>query len=228
MIQGSGIRVLACFLNQDTLSFTQICKDAGYPTDLGGYYIRQLVRGGYVAKGERGQYTILPKGKQELGLYYREHRVTSRPRLIALVVATQGNQYVVLRRARQPFISKAEWMAGAVEGEERLTDAARRILQYRVGVSDVEPHLCGFYRRIDLFKDSLFDDKLFAVHTCTLPKGEKLSADPKWGSLEFYTAKSLPAIEQPSRALLDILKYVQQGDGGYEEHTYQLDETDLS
>jgi len=42
MIQGAAFRVLACFHDQDVRSFTDICERAGYPTDLGGYYLRPL------------------------------------------------------------------------------------------------------------------------------------------------------------------------------------------
>jgi hypothetical protein len=73
MIQGAAFRVLGCFYSRDVRSFAELCQEAGYPTDLGGYYIRQLIKGGYIEKAERGQYRLLAKGKQELAISYGKH-----------------------------------------------------------------------------------------------------------------------------------------------------------
>lgn len=228
MIQGSGMRVLECFLTQDTLNFAQLCKAAGYTTDLGGYYIRQLMRGGYLKKGDRGEYTILPKGKQELAQYYGTHRLVSRPRLVLLlVVASQGGRFVAMKRIRQPFINRVEWVAAAINGQETLAEAARRTAKVRLGVDNAEPQLVGFFRRIDMFKDSLFDDKLFAVHRLDLAEDTPVIPASEMGSLALYTQEELERLPTRSRALLDILRFVQKGGGTYEEHFYELDEADL-
>ena len=64
---------------------------AGYGTDLGGYYLRTLVRDGFLKKIERGQYSITIAGKHELAVTNNgSHVFVVRPRLAVLRVAHQG------------------------------------------------------------------------------------------------------------------------------------------
>src|SRR5688572_20585153 len=101
MLQSGAFRILSCFHQVDTMGFADLCKQAGYPTDLGGYYIRQLVRGGYLEKLERGQYRILAAGKHEIAVSYGKHMRARNPRVMVLIVARQENNLLVLRRKAQ-------------------------------------------------------------------------------------------------------------------------------
>src|SRR6185312_11206028 len=92
-----------------------------------------------------------------------------RPRLCVLLVAQHEGKFVVLRRAVQPFLGIAEWPAGAVHLGESREDAAARITKDRLGCV-AEATWVGMFRRIDLFENGVFDDKLFAVHTVALPE----------------------------------------------------------
>ena len=132
MIQGAAFRVLAGFYDSDSRNFADLCNRAGYPTDLGGYYIRHLLSGGYIEKAGRGQYRILPKGKQQLALIYGKQSLASRLRVSVAIVARQEGRLAVMRRKVQPFIGAVEWPAGAVNAGEEIQVAARRILQTRI------------------------------------------------------------------------------------------------
>lgn len=226
MIQGTTYKLLRCFTQQDARNFTELCQQAGYPTDLGGYYLRQLVRGGYVQKLERGTYAITPKGKQQLAVGYNDKPSIARPRLAVIVVAEQGDRVVVVRRKVQPFIGRAEWPAKSVLHGEKLADTALRVAKEIIGVEDT-PTLVGFFRRIDLIQDFTFDDKLFAVHTLQLSPAAPLPSSAPSGDILAWSKTELGSLERPAKSLLDIYRFAQQAQP-YAEHAYQLDAADLS
>lgn len=226
MLQGAAFRILACFYDNDQWSFVELCRRAGYPTDLGGYYLRQLIGGKYVAKIDRGQYQILPKGKQQLAFYYGKHLLAPKPRLGVAVIVKQGEMFIALRRKVQPFIGTAEWPAGMVEMGESTGAAATRILQQRLGI-DAELHFVGFFRRIDNYADTLFDDKLFAIHTGNLNSSTVLAAASKVGEPLPCTAVELPKIEHQSKALLDIFEFSRSSEP-FVERKYALSTKDFS
>jgi len=227
VIQGAALRVLACFYYANTRSFAELCETAGYPTDLGGYYIRQLVNGDYIEKQERGRYAILPKGKQALAFHHGKKMFAPHPRLAVIIIAEQDGKFVVLRRTAQPFIGTAEWPAAVVNVGESLSEAAARILKARLGIVG-QPELQGFFRRIDVYKDTPFDDKLFAVHSYKIDAGAKLNTVAETGENILCTEEELRAVERPAKSLLDIFEYVQSGEAPFTERTYHLTAADLS
>ncbi len=226
MLQGAAFRILACFYDNNELNFVELCNNAGYPTDLGGYYIRQLVRGGYLEKIDRGQYRILPEGKRQLAFHYGKKLFADRPRLAVLLVAQQDQAFVVLRRKVQPFIGKAEWPAGMVNAGETLQAAAKRIAESRLGV-DVDPNQVGFFRRIDMYHDAVFDDKLFAVHACTIADNLAINASSKSGDNILCRKADLFNLPNASKALTNIFNFSQDPGSGFEERTYNLGQEDL-
>lgn len=226
MVPYASYRLLGCFLGQDQRHFAELCKQAGYPTDLGGYYLRQLVQGGYLTKGRRGEYSVTAKGKQELALAYGARMRTRWPRPNILLVTEQAGRFVVLHRTVQPYIGRAEWPAGAVQMGEPLAVAARRLLQERLGVAG-EPRLKGFFRRIDLYEQTVFDDKLFAVHTIAMPTSTPIAVSAGTGSTALYTPQELRQLPGQSRSLLDIFAFVRAPGTQYEEHQYELGPDDL-
>jgi len=225
-MQGAAFRILTSFYEADSRSFSELCQMAGYPTDLGGYYIRQLVSGGYIEKEGRGQYRILPKGRGELAVHYGKNLHASWPRIVSLVVPHVGDKFLVLRRMVQPFPGVAEWPASAVEHGETMPAAAARLVQNRLH-SDAVPQFVGFFHRIDMYDNTVFDDKLFAVHTLELPENTSLPETPL-GEYELYEPEMLHTVSRPSRALLHIAAYVEEGSGNLEEKVYHLTTEDLS
>lgn len=225
MIQGATFRVLACFQGQDTCTFTELCKRSGYPTDLGGYYLRQLTSGGYVEKIDRGTYTVSPKGKQQLARYYGKQLSALYPRLMVLIVPRQGETYIVSRRTTQPFIDTYEWPAGAVDMGKPLEHAATRVTQKRLGCTGALSFQ-GFFRRIDNYEDFTFDDKLFAVYECTLPIECAVNTHSTTGKNIAYNHTALRTLTKPSKSLLDILSFI-ENDTHSQEIQYTLTIEDL-
>jgi hypothetical protein len=222
MIQGAAFRVLACFYDQDSRSFVDICERAGYPTDLGGYYLRQLVTGEYVQKIDRGNYGITAKGKQQLAFHYGKRFFALYPRLMVAFIAKNADNFMVLQRTVQPFLDTYEWPAGRVAMGESLADATQRLASQRLGNAVPEQAFCGFFRRIDTYDGTVFDDKLFAVYTCTMPDEAAVNAAPYTGAITLQTRAQLDALERPSKSLLDILAFSEQPDLPMVEKTYDL------
>lgn len=226
MIQNVEFRILLCFFGQDSRRFVEICNAVQLPTDLGGYYIRQLVQGEFLVKSSRGTYTLTYKGKQQLVASYGKDPFVSRSRLCTMIIVQQGGKYVALERARQPFIGIVEWPAGAVVHGENIPAATKRILLARLGITGT-PTFVGFFRRIDQYKDTVFDDKLFAVHTLTIPADAVLQDAGLTGKNKLCSREQLLELESPSRSLMDIFTFAMSGTQGIEEHTYQLSPEDL-
>ena len=226
MIQGAAFRILGCFYKQDVRNFAELCKEASYPTDLGGYYIRQLIKDNYIEKADRGEYRLRPEGKRELALRYGKKLHAMWPRLCVMLVVKQDNKYITLERKAQPFVGSVEWPAAAVIFGEGLTDAAKRNASERLGL-DIEPKLSGFFRRIDVYDQTVFDDKLFAVHTFSLESGIKFNDTCSLGNLNSYNEEQLRQLPNRAKALLDIYDFVASG-GGNTEHTYNLVIKDFS
>lgn len=228
MLQGAALRILGCFYDSDRRGFSELCEGAGYPTDLGGYYIRQLVASGHIEKLERGQYGILPKGKQELAFRHGKSLFTPKPRLHVLLVARQKDTFIVLRRTVQPFMGSAEWLAGQVHWGESTQEAATRVLVRQVGHKG-KLQFKGFFRRTDLYETSVFDDKLFAVYTALLADDAVLQPANKLGEIVPCTQAELAKINKPAKSLLDIFHYSQSSDSApFKEQTYPITKTDLS
>jgi hypothetical protein len=221
MIQGAAFRVLACFYDQDSRSFVDICERAGYPTDLGGYYLRQLIAGEYIQKVDRGNYTVTTKGKQQLAFHYGKHFFAPHPRLMVAIIAKHADSYIVLQRSVQPFLDTYEWPAGTVAMGESLPDAVQRLALRRLGFSS-EATFCGFFRRTDNYDDSVFDDKLFAVYTCTMPSDATIKDIANTGVITLQTRAQLDTLARPSKSLLDILAFAEQPDVPLAEHAYDL------
>jgi ADP-ribose pyrophosphatase YjhB (NUDIX family) len=227
MIHGGTLRMLACFREDDSHTFMDLCRQADYPIDLGGYYLRQLVSTGYLVRAERGRYTITPKGKHELASNSAKNRRNYRSGLIALLVITQGTDYALLKRTIQPFPNRIEWPTGSVGAGESMSQAIQRILLMQAGIQTTEPvTFKGIFRRIDMYGPQVFDDKSFAVYTCRLPDHTIQPAAAASGEIFLCSQSQIEALPRRSRALLDILAFTQQSEA-FAEHTYHLKDADL-
>lgn len=228
MIQASAYRILYCFLNNEVQSFSELCANAGYATDLGGYYIRQLLEGGYLEKQARGKYILTAKGKQQIAMADGKSPFVMRPRLVVLLVIRQGDTYLSIKRGRQPFIGTVEWPASAVQLGEPLAKAAERILQKRLHIKGV-PKFRGFFRRSDFYvtEETPFDDKLFAVHTLTIPADTVVQADAP-DELVACSVQEMSKLEHPAKSLLDIYQFLTGSGSAYTEQRYILSKADLS
>ena len=226
MIQVVEFRVLSCFFGQDSCRFAEICRRVGFPTDLGGYYIRRLVKSGSLTRSDRGIYTITYKGKQQLAGSYGREPIVIRPRLCAMIVAEQDGKFVALQRTRQPFIGAIEWPAGAIMHGENVSVAAKRILLERLGVSGT-PSFVGMFRRIDMYNNAVFDDKLFALHTYKLPAAAMPQKEGFVGKTLLCSPDELLKLETPSKSLVDIFTFITSGASEFIERTYQLQLEDL-
>jgi ADP-ribose pyrophosphatase YjhB (NUDIX family) len=227
MISGAALRVLSCFFDTDALSFTDLCRQTSYPTDLGGYYIRQLISSGCVTRTGRGIYNITPRGKQQLITASPrpvEAAITS-PRVCVMAVPMQNDHYIIMRRKRQPYIGYAEWPAGRVLLGEELQEQTRTMLHSRLGVS-AELQFIGFYRRIDLVDGTVFDDKLFAVHVARVAEDARLQPESEIGHNIPATAAEIETMPHAHGALRDILHFVRQPES-YREARYQLSPEDM-
>jgi hypothetical protein len=227
MLQGAALRILVLFIDADVLSFAELCKRAGYGTDLGGYYLRQLLREKYIQKTERGRYALTAKGKQQF-LANSARSFMLRPRMAVLLIAQQSNEFIVLRRTVQPFIDVVEWPAYSVAPGAPLAEAAATVLKERLGIVG-QPAYVGTFRRIDMFENEVFDDKLFAMHTFTIFQGAAIKAVAATGIPTRISSDALHLTKHPSKSLFDVLDFVTEGNDPerFTERIYHLNAADL-
>ena len=223
----SLMRALRCFSNTDSLGFTELATLLQFETDLAGYYLRRLQRRGLVEKIDRGEYRITPLGKSMLVHSRQLSGLTVTPRVSVMFVLAAHDKYVTIKRTAQPYIGRVEWPTGPVGTGELLHAGAARLARERIGL-EIQPVLHGFFRRIDLTNDTIFDDKLFAVHTAALSESQAVNLYTKnqVSEVTLHTESDLLQLPNRSKSLLDIFQFT-QGDSMYAEHTYKLEAADL-
>jgi hypothetical protein len=227
-MQGADARILSYYRDRDVASFTELCRHADYPSDLGAYYIARLVRLGYLDRLKRGTYQVTIQGKQQVIelLASRHLPKFSRIRVIVLLVGQQDGKYICTKRGVQPFLDRVEWPAGEVYTGETLHDALRRIFVTRIGI-ERPAHFQGFFRRLDMFKGDVFDDKLFAVHTYDLPSNYRLPETSPREQFLKLTVKEMESLKYSSKSLVDILHYIEAAQHDIQERIYELKKVDL-
>ena len=223
----SLMRVLRCFSNTDVLGFTELAELLQFETDLTGYYLRRLQSRELIEKVDRGQYRITPLGKSLLAHARQLSGLTIAPRVSIMLVSTVQDTYIITKRTAQPFIGKVEWPTGPLLAGESLEAAARRVANERLGL-DMQPELHGFFRRIDMLQGTVFDDKLFAIHTAALAKSQAadiVSKNPV-GEIMQYKDSELKALPNQAKSFMDISAFLKT-DAAYAETIYNLTPTDL-
>ena len=223
----SLLRILKTFSSRNNIGFTEIAHALEFETDLTGYYLRKLQNKGLIDKTERGVYQITPLGKSVVAHSSQLSGLAIVPRISIMIIASYNDEFIVLERAKQPFIGTVEWPTYPLKTGVDLSSGATTALQSRLGV-DGTPELRGFFRRIDMHGDIIFDDKLFAVHHISLtPELEaKIIKDSPMGNLSLKTVAELRNQAHASRSLIDILEFY-ENNSVYQEAKYELKSEDL-
>lgn len=220
------IRILTSFDKQNAYGFTELAEKLRYGTDLTGYYLRKLEHQGYIARTGRGMYQITPLGKSTLAQSHQFSDLNERPRITVILVAQHKDKYLMVKRTKQPFMNVIEFPVLPIARGGELMDGVQRALKDRVGVN-LSVILRGFFRRIDIYNETTFDDKFFAVCMAKLTAGHgaKLYKKNSQGELNLKSKDTL-AQENISKSLFDIVDFVQSTDN-FAEKIYQLSDPDL-
>jgi ADP-ribose pyrophosphatase YjhB (NUDIX family)/predicted transcriptional regulator len=221
MLKDTELRLLRCFADQDARHFVELCKATGLDTDLGGYYLRSLVRQGILIRPNYGEYVVTVEGKRLLALLKNHQALLFRPRLCVLIVAQQKDKYIVLERSKQPYIGVHEWPAGSLQYGEQAEQAVSRVCIERFGATGT-PAYSGNFRRIDKHNGTVFDDKAFMVYTLAFDDNSQILPKNAWGTNKFYTRDELAELALPSKSLIDILEMTSSRDLWHEERLYEL------
>lgn len=206
MLTGVTHKLLLSFNTSDTWSLAELCRQTGYTPDLGTYYVKQLVKDGYLERISRGVYKITLKGAITLNRTKVDQLYVLRPRIVSVLVASQGDKYVVVRRKIQPYIGKAEWPAGAYELGESRPDAARRMCIRHTGYAGV-PEYVGSFRQVETYNGEVVDDKILIVHTVQVPVSHILKTVSDTGTIELYTKEAMASIPHASQSLMDVFEF---------------------
>lgn len=220
MLNSVTHNILLCFNNKDVWKLADLCRHIEYNPDHATYYIKLLMKDGYLEQIARGQYRITLKGSVQLNKTKVTKLHVWRPRPVVIIVAKKGDDYILLRRKIQPFINRVEWPAGAIELGEPMTVAAERMTTRHLG-RKYKTTFVGFFRQIETSNSEIVDDKLLAIHAAQIPKNDLLKTESDTGFIELHNIKNIPLIQGASSSLVDIYQAA-ISQSLYEEHIYSI------
>ncbi|MCA9346990.1 NUDIX hydrolase [Candidatus Saccharibacteria bacterium] len=138
-------QILRELVKGEAKRFSEI-KPKAVESNLFMYHLRQLIRGGLVAKdNESSKYTLTKEGR----LYAdRSNLPTMKLRLqpkqiTVLVVRNKKGQYILLKRTHVPYFDFVGFPSGKIHYGEKLEESATRELKEKSGIEDVKLKLGG-------------------------------------------------------------------------------------
>jgi ADP-ribose pyrophosphatase YjhB (NUDIX family)/predicted transcriptional regulator len=176
--------------------FSELMHPTGLTSDNFKFYLRNLVRLGWVKKSPDGDYALTSNGK-ELANNLDETRLTlqKQAKVSVLIVASRTGvtgepEYAFQQRQRHPYYGFWGVLSGPVQWGEGVEEAAKMELRKQTGLLG-ECEVRAFCRITDYVSDGmLLEDKLFAVVLANHCRG-LLDASWKGGRNAWMTLKEL-------------------------------------
>lgn len=192
--------------------FNALMRPTDHTSDTFKFHLRKLVRLGYVAKLENGQYHLTLHGKEyannlnePLGITEKQPKVS-----VLLVIAEPGADgstlYLVQKRARNPFYGYWGEIHGRTKWGESFEETAKRQLKRQAGL-DATFAVHNFRRIRDYAAEDkqLLEDKLFVILKATSVTGE-LTNCYSGGANAWMTAEELRKQDKVFTSTLSIIE----------------------
>ena len=164
------VSILRTLRYSESARFSELMMPTGLESDTFKFYLRDLVKHGYVEKLESGSYRLTPNGKEFANSLNEAQRlIQKQPKISVLIVATMDRPageplYLLQKRARHPFHGFWSEVHGRSEWSEPFEETASRQLTRQTGLK-AEFRVHSFHRVRDYHseKGDLLEDKLFVV-----------------------------------------------------------------
>jgi predicted transcriptional regulator/ADP-ribose pyrophosphatase YjhB (NUDIX family) len=190
------ISILKSLRHVENARFTELMRPTGLTSDNFKFYLRELVKLGWIKKAADGLYELTSSGK-ELANNLDETRQTiqKQPKVSVLIIASRQNaddetEYLFQQRLRHPYYGMWGSLTGPVQWGESIELTAQVELHKQTGLS-AEFEIRSFCRVTDHDSSgSLLEDKLFAVVVTTKLSGY-LDAPWDGGINEWMTLATL-------------------------------------
>jgi len=142
------------------------------------YHLQQLIKQGYVAKGDDGSYSLTPQGKSagvNVKLTAKALLEQAHP-ILLLAVRDKDGTWLLRRRLAHPTYGKIGFIHGEPQADTSITDTARVIFERRTGLTaDFAPAGSGYIR---IFEGNALESFVsFTVLTSQIQHQEILERD---------------------------------------------------
>lgn len=185
--------ILSKLIKSQGLKFTQ-AKPNNIENDLYNYHLQHLVNKGYVTK-IKGIYLLTEKGKNltteeiELSNPHSDADKFKVSVLCCVIRKNKDNDTIILNqtRLRHPFYGDTGLISGKVHKEEKVADAASRVLFKKTGLS-AKFRVMGLIRKIRYVKSqrNFFSDGFLFLCVSDEYTGE-LETQNQYGKNEWLT-----------------------------------------
>lgn len=180
------------------------------PADVEGnlfmYHLRQLMRAGYLAKINNGDYQLTTDGQRFADtLSLKTLTPRAQPRIVTLLVCqNEAGEYLFLRRKRQPLLGMVGFPYGKIHLGETIAEAAGRELQEKAGLTAKLTHRGDGYITIREAGEPV-SQIMFHLFYGENPTG-RLQTDTRTGAVFWAPVTAIDDTYMPSvPALLQLL-----------------------
>jgi DNA-binding HxlR family transcriptional regulator len=198
--------------------FNELMRPTAHTSDTFKFHLRKLMKLDYVHKTTAGDYQLTPKGKEFANNLDEQQRAEQKqPKLSVLIVAsrqtvTDQTQYLLQKRARQPFLGYWNEITGPVRWGWTFEEAAQKVFTRQTGMqADFAVHGMRRIRDYSAELGTLLEDKLFVIAEATNITGE-LSNDYAGGTNAWLTLDELQREPKYFASTPQIIESCRRGD----------------
>lgn len=182
-----------------TARFSELMRPTDLESDNFKFYLRSMIKEGWVTKTAEGDYQLSTAGKVFANNLNETERTTQRqPKLSVVIVVSRqtggARQFLLHQRARHPFYGFWGFLSGPIRWGELPEEAAQRELMKQSGL-EASLTARGIYRQRTYKADSstLLEDGLFTVMYAERVEGE-VSNEWQGGENRWVTEDEIQAL----------------------------------
>lgn len=171
-------KILTSFIHHPTLTYSQ-AQPGDVDNDLYKYHLKFLLTKGLIEKSTN-QYNLTTSGQQLVHQLSSQGQLQDTFQVSVMCYVTLGDQVLMHKRTRQPFLGDLEFVTGKMQLGEAPENAAARKLLEESGLTATFTFL-GIIRKIRYIEtNKLFQDTIYHVCKTSYPTG-KLITKNDWG-----------------------------------------------
>jgi ADP-ribose pyrophosphatase YjhB (NUDIX family)/predicted transcriptional regulator len=127
-------QILKKFYSSKKLKFSELNEN--FPTNKFSYYIKQLIKKGFVEK-KNNFYQITDKGEKYICYLdkYENFSLLEQPIHDIFLLPKRGNKYLIQKRTKRPFLGVSIPIGGKIKSGESIFETAERKLKEDTGLT---------------------------------------------------------------------------------------------
>lgn len=134
-------KILRLFLRASLLRFSIIVKELNWPSNLVAYFLKKMVKEGWLIRKRNG-YTLSDQAEEQLPLLSnRSYPLV--PLVVILVLAYRDDEILLTKRDERPFQGFWSLPSGRLLAAESIEEATHRIMLEKYGTQSEFKHASG-------------------------------------------------------------------------------------